>query len=62
VPAQVYGLLCCTATCLLGFILDQTLLRRPRTVREPDTEHHVTGESVPHGAPALAASKAEPPV
>jgi SSS family solute:Na+ symporter len=54
---NVYGLLCCCAACLLGFAIDQTLLRRPRTVREPDVEHHLTGESVPVRAPARAATE-----
>ena len=54
---NVYGLLTCTAACALGFALDQIVVARTpfataRTVREPDTEHYLTGESVPCRAAA----------
>lgn len=63
---NVYGLLTCVGACALGFFLDQcvlsrTPLARPRTEREPDVEHYLTGESVPiRGAPGSAAELVGP--
>ena len=54
---NVWGHLSCAGACAVGFAIDQWVLpllgvaalTHPRTRRQPDVEHHLTGESVPRG-------------
>ena len=54
---NVWGHLSCAGACAVGFAIDQWVLPRlgvaalthPRTRRQPDVEHYLTGESVPRG-------------
>ena len=60
---NVWGHLSCAGACAVGFAADQWVLprlgvvglARPRTRRQPDVEHPLTGESMPRGGRAARA-------